>query len=63
MLSLNRLLDAVASNKLALGRAQASLALLSLTRLLPRILVADGAVLELLATQENLLIMLLPILP
>ena len=57
------LLDAIASSKFALGRAQASLALLSLTHLLPRILVSDGAVLELLAAEEDVLIVLFAVCP
>ena len=61
--SLNRLLDAGASSKFALGRARINSALLSLTHLLPRILVGYGAVLELLAAEGYLLVVLLAVCP
>ena len=61
--SLNRLFDAGASSRLTFGRAQASLALHSLNRLLPRILVANWAVLELLAAEGDLLEVLLAVCP
>ena len=61
--SLNRLLDAGASSKFALGRARINSALLSLTHLLPRILVANWAVLELLAAEGDLLEVLLAVCP
>ncbi len=61
--SLNRLFDAGASSKFALGRARINSALLSLTHLLPRILVANWAVLELLAAEGDLLEVLLAVCP
>ena len=63
MYSLTHLLDAGASNKLTLNRAQASLALSSLKRLFPRILVGYGAVLEFLAAEGYLLEVLLAVCP
>ena len=72
--SLNRLLEAmlrVSSRSAELKQAScvpsvsgiAERALLSLTHLLPRILVGHWAVLELLAAQEDILIVLLAVLP
>ena len=61
--SLNRLVDAGASSKFALGRAEFIRALLSLTHLLPRILVAYRAVLELLAAESYFLEVLLAVCP
>ena len=63
MYSLTHLLDAGASNKLTLGRARINSALLSLTHLLPRILVGYGAVLEFLAAEGYLLEVLLAVCP
>ena len=61
--SLNRLFDAGASSKFALGRAEFIRALLSLTHLLPRILVTYRAVLELLAAEGYFLEVLLAVCP
>ena len=63
MYSLTHLLDAGASSKFALGRARINSALLSLTHLLPRILVGYGAVLELLAAEGDLLEVFLAVCP
>ena len=52
-----------APNRLTLSRAQASLALPSLSRLFPRILVSNGTVLELLANNLHLLEVLLTVFP
>ena len=51
------------SSRLTFGRAQASLALHSLNRLLPRILVAYWAVLEFLAADGYFLVVLLAVCP
>ena len=61
--SLNRLFDAGASSKFALGRARINSALLSLTHLLPRILVGYWAVLEFLAAEGYFLEVLLAVCP
>ena len=49
--------------RVTFGRAQASLALSSLNRLFPRILVGYGAVLELLAAEGDLLEVFLAVCP